>query len=622
MKTRALTYDAARALPVYPRYPSYVLGILVLATVVTAVLGVPWVPEHALLLLLLLGIPVTGWWLWREVFPSQTTNGVITRRGDREQRAGGVASVWDVLERASRGALRRRAGILRPSLGRPRWWHDFDPTTVGVLVSRTGFGLRWGQQLWSACEDTTLRVGGPRTGKTLSLAAHGVDAPGALLTTSTRLDLAEHVHQVRRVIPETVKPRRTWRTAWLTSRPDWTTGQERAVHVFNPTGYGDVGNTVRWSILDGCRDYLTAVRRCGDLIPANDSKDGENWDRKARLYLPILLYAAAVSGRSVSDVVRWVAEIGQDSTVDSTRRELVSILVNVPDSEDLLRTLGMFLALNDRTRSSITGMMAPALGWMADPMARSIGAAALDTITLDVPRFIRERETLHIIGPDQAGGPLAPLTSALVAEVAYQARQIAGTMPGGRLDPPLTMLLDEAAVTVHLPLDEWSADMGGRGITLHMSVQSLSQLHQCWGDSGAGTLLGNVGTLLLFGGGKDAGELRKVSLLCGEKWRRVVKGGEDVDGDGEKWQNVGVLTVAQLSNMPPGQAACLQRNLGGVFVGWPPQVIDRRKRGWVSVPLDSPMPIPEQRRTSWWDRRPKAAQEPARQAAESADETA
>jgi type IV secretion system protein VirD4 len=336
---------------------------------------------------------------------------------------------------------------------------------------------------------------------------------------------------------------------------------------------------------------MTATRRAQAFIPGNADVGGENWDRKARVCLAILLLAADVAGRSMSEVNGWVGGIGSNDTIHHVRREVTSILVTAPNGEDLLRTLtSSLLSVNDRTRSSITQAMAAALAWTGDPVARGIGDAEPGTVTLDIPRMLRDRETLHIIGPDQTGGPMAPLTSALADEVAFQARQIAGTMPGGRLDPPLATLLDEAAVATRLPLPAWSADMGGRGITLHMSVQSLSQLYDCWGDAGAGTLLGNVGSLIMFGGGKDATELRKVSLLCGDRWRRVVSGGEDIDGDGEKWEKVPVLTVAQLSNMPPGQAAVLQRNLGGVFVGWPPQVTDRRD--WQPIALDSPMPEP------------------------------
>jgi hypothetical protein len=49
-------------------------------TGVTAFAGIPWVPSHALLLLVGITVPVTGWWFAREVLPSQTTDGVMTRR--------------------------------------------------------------------------------------------------------------------------------------------------------------------------------------------------------------------------------------------------------------------------------------------------------------------------------------------------------------------------------------------------------------------------------------------------------------------------------------------------------------------------------------------------------------
>ena len=161
-------------------------------------------------------------------------------------------------------------------------------------------------------------------------------------------------------------------------------------------------------------------------------------------------------------------------------------------------------------------------------------------------------------------------------------------MPGGRLDPPVTMLLDEAAIAVRLPLDQWSADFGGRGITLHISVQSLSQLEQCWGKAGAGTLKGNTGTLILYGGGKDADELAAISSLCGERWRRVVT--EDTEPlrkmpgvQRGEWEKVPVLTAAQISNMPPGQAVVLKRGLGGAFVGRTPTVLERKD--WRSASL-------------------------------------
>ena len=45
-----------------------------------------------------------------------------------------------------------------------------------------------------------------------------------------------------------------------------------------------------------------------------------------------------------------------------------------------------------------------------------------------------------------------------------------------------------------------------------------------------------------------------------------------------EWEKVPVLTAAQISNMPPGQAVVLKRGLGGAFIGPTPTVLDRK--GW------------------------------------------
>ena len=96
---------------------------------------------------------------------------------------------------------------------------------------------------------------------------------------------------------------------------------------------------------------------------------------------------------------------------------------------------------------------------------------------------------MHLIG-HETSTRFAPLVAALVAEIAHQARDPRVPLPRRAPGPTLTMLLDEAAIACPVPLDAWTADMGGRGVTIHVSVQSLAQLRQRWGDNGAGTILG------------------------------------------------------------------------------------------------------------------------------------
>ena len=73
--------------------------------------------------------------------------------------------------------------------------------------------------------------------------------------------------------------------------------------------------------------------------------------------------------------------------------------------------------------------------------------------------------------------------------------------------------------------------MGGRGVTIHIAVQSRAQLRQRWGDTGAAAILNNAATLLIFGGSRDNEDLAAYSTLTGERYEKV-----------ETWDKDGTLT--------------------------------------------------------------------------------
>ena len=60
------------------------------------------------------------------------------------------------------------------------------------------------------------------------------------------------------------------------------------------------------------------------------------------------------------------------------------------------------------------------------------------------------------------------------------------------------MVLDEAALICKVPLERWTADSGGRGIVLTISVQSPSQLYDGWGQRGGETIWNNSNIKLVF----------------------------------------------------------------------------------------------------------------------------
>jgi type IV secretion system protein VirD4 len=587
---RSTAFAVARMAHRYPWRPATVAaGVLILAALFRrAGWDAPFHYLAAPMTVVLVGC--TLWWALRHVARPHSTKALIRRRAELDQRAGGVATRLDIAEHASAKALKLRAHILRPSLaGLSRWerWR-LDARLLGVEIARLGWGW-WGERIYSSCEDATLRIGGPRTGKTLSLACHGLDAPGALITTSTRLDLAEMVHDTRTD------------TTGRTGRVGGGTG---VVHVFNPAGLGGLASTVRWRALAGCEDFATAMRRATDLVPES-SGEAERWDVQARRILTLLLHAAAVSGRSMRDVVRWISD-----TTHTSRDEIVEALMApqpdphgdghgdgqgdtarliVPEGgRDRAAAIRAFYATNDRTRTSITTTIAVPLAWMSDDRARRLGDADPDDPQLiDITGLIARGETLHLIGHEDHTG-LSPLIAALVAEIAHAARTLASARRGGRLDPPLTMLLDEAALVCPVPLDRWTADMGGRGVTIHISVQSLSQLRQRWGDDGAGTILANVATFIVFGGSPSAEDLRDISSLTGEHRMKVVGADHDsVDDldDGERrgeYRWVPVMSAAQIRALDTFQVLVMRRGLH-TAVGWTPTVTQRK--GWRQISL-------------------------------------
>ena len=101
-----------------------------------------------------------------------------TLLSDGASRLRNVPGLRDIDTTASKKALVRRAATLRPSIGHPR------ATDVGYLIGRSH-----GREIWASVEDSILVIGPPRSGKGLHIVINAIlDAPGAVVTTSTRPD--------------------------------------------------------------------------------------------------------------------------------------------------------------------------------------------------------------------------------------------------------------------------------------------------------------------------------------------------------------------------------------------------------------------------------------------------
>jgi type IV secretory pathway TraG/TraD family ATPase VirD4 len=475
---------------------------------------------------------VVAWNRWSR------TASTVTRWGARARRKSGVASSIDVFRKASRWPMRRSARTVRPSLGERSWWarRRMATSEVAALLCRVGV-----QRVWSSVENVIVVFGGPRMGKSTHLVGRIIDAPGAVLVTSTRTDLFEDTRQLRQ--------------------------QRGPVLVFNPAGLAGIDSTITFNPLTGCADPVTASERAHDMIAAagplganSSGGDRAYWDGQARRVLAAFLHAAALGGVPMAQVANWVAD------PDFATGQLSQLLRQSPEP-GFASDAEQFLSTNDRTRTSITSTIMPALAWLTHPAA---ARAATGEQLFNVAWLLEQRATVYLLGGEEAA--LAPLVCALTGYIAREARRIAAHQPGGRLDPPLTMVLDEAALICPIPLDRWSADMGGRGVCIIAAFQSRAQLIDRYGPARAATILNNAASKVLFGGTSDRDDLQFWSTLAGDRDEPVTSTDIHRRGVSRTTRRVPVLAPAQLSQLPKHRVV--------VFTSGMPPVVGWAERAW------------------------------------------
>jgi type IV secretory pathway TraG/TraD family ATPase VirD4 len=472
--------------------------------------------------LLLIALPIALY-----VRTYRSTVAVLSRARRRSERYGGTASRLEYHRVASKASVRRRVGTLRPDFAKLPVHKRFR-VPVTQYATKVATERRLGA-IWSSCEDVTVRLGGPRMGKSAELACHVVDAPGACLVTSTRPDLA---------------------LVTMASR-----GKVGPLHVFDPAGTSGLTSTIKWSVLAGCRNPRTAQRRARDMIPNGATAEHEKWNSMARRTLAVLLHAAALSDRTMVDVLTWAAR----PKAPRVKSQVEEALERSPSTNLKAWTemSDQFFANNDRTQTSITTTLVSYLEWMLDDKASGAGLAA-DAEMFSVEEMLATRATVYMIGHNS--DQVAPLVAALTGEIAYQARTLAKAN-GGRLDPPLTMVLDEAAIICPVPLDDWTADMGGFNITLHISAQDPAQLREVWGDNGASSILSHAGTLLVFGGIQEMPFLEDCSKKAGD--RTVVVASKDGRGKvvGATTRRERVISPDQIMKLEKHQVMVIRSGL-------------------------------------------------------------
>lgn len=474
------------------------------------------------------------------------------------QRRSLAAALPAVPDRRQAGTAAAAAAVLR----RTALIEQLPVTETGTWLGRTAVGPWWGVQTYAAHRDVLGLVAPPQTGKTALMIHHVIDHPGAVVSTSTKPEVYLYTAALRAAI----------------------SGPEH-IALFNPDNLGGLGSTLRWCPVRGCADYRFAAVRAGLLVGARagGGDDEKRWNEWATNVLTGLLMVADLDGRSMTDVARWVhnptdPEYGAMQARKLMERYSRRVPVELRDALNQVLTTRA-----EKTRDSVFFAMRGAVGFMADPTIAWLCTPGRDEPTFDVERFIDARGALYLLGSEEQNTSSAPLLAAFTGHVFATAKNLAARR-GGRLDPPLLISLDEAALITPVPLPTWVADAGGRGIHIAWSVQTPSQLRERWGDQGAETILNATNALMVFGGLKAKRDLEEVSAWCGTR-HELVPDPDGPDGQGRaKFERVPVCPPDRVRVIPAWHALLVHRTTPATVVRiWP---------GWARPDVKTAGPLP------------------------------
>ncbi|MXM68523.1 type VI secretion protein [Streptomyces sp. HUCO-GS316] len=251
------------------------------------------------------------------------------------------------------------------------------------------------------------------------------------------------------------------------------------VHLYDPTHQCDTPARLHWSPTSGCEDKQTALTRAAALLaPVRPTaKLDQATADTAETLLRSYLHAAAVDGRTIRHVHRWSQGTQVQDAVRILRTnpkaapgaagELEAALTAHPERRDIAQEL---------TSRALSALFTVNIREACTP--NRTDALALDS-------FVNEGGTLYAVGEsieDPRANPGAmPLLTALAASVVERGRRMAERSSSGRLDPPLTLVLDDIAAVAPLPqLPELLATGADRGLPTLALLRSREQGRARW----------------------------------------------------------------------------------------------------------------------------------------------
>ncbi|TQK45522.1 hypothetical protein FBY35_7091 [Streptomyces sp. SLBN-118] len=251
------------------------------------------------------------------------------------------------------------------------------------------------------------------------------------------------------------------------------------VLVYDPGHLCDTPARLHWSPTAHCEDPATAQERATALLAPVRPRallDAAMADT-AETLLRCWLHAAAVDGRPFKQLHRWAQ--------GGSAHDAVRILRTHPKATSgLAGLLESALTAHPERREIAQQLVVRALSSLSSIHIREACTTnRADSLALE--SFVNEAGTLYLVGepiedPKTHPGAM-PLLTALASHVVEHGRRMAARSSDGRLDPPMTLVLDDVAAVAPLPrLPELLATGQDQGLPTLVLLRSAEQARARW----------------------------------------------------------------------------------------------------------------------------------------------
>ncbi|MGW3514541.1 TraM recognition domain-containing protein [Streptomyces hydrogenans] len=443
------------------------------------------------------------------------------RSGSRKKTVDGMATARDIQPLLAK-AVEAKARSLRPSLKHTK---HIAPRDAGILVGNLA-GTR--HEVRMGFEDVAVAIMAPRSGKTTSLAIPSIlAAPGPVLLTSNKAagDAYTACFDARAAVGRV-----------------WSMDPQQIAHA---------AREMWWNPLADAKTLDGAGRLAGHFLAASvdASQQGDFWSKAGSNILSQLFLAAALDERPITDVMQWLA-------FPADRRPL-----------DILRDHG-FTAVASQLKGTVEGPPETRDGIYET--ARQYASALLNqdiaawvTPQKNVPEFrptnfVTSNDSLFLLSKDGGGGASALI--AACADSVMRAATAQAERAGGRLDPPMLAILDEAANVCKISdLPDLYSHLGSRGIIPITILQSYRQGQKVWGDTGMDAMW-SAATVKIIGSGIDDPDFAdKLSRMVGDHDVETVSTSHSESGKSTSvsMRQERILPADAIRALPKGSALCL-----------------------------------------------------------------